>query len=198
MYINTQTKQYPVSESEIRSAFSNTSFPVPFQAPEEYAVVFTAPKPEYDQVIKACVEDTPELTDKGTWQQTWKIIPAFTEYTDEEGVLHTVQEQEAAAIARDAAEKAQRLQESVTTSTQQRLDTFAKTRNYDGVLSACTYATSTVLKFKTEGQYCVEARDATWAKLYEILAEVQSGQRPVPNGYADIEGELPALEWPTI
>lgn len=198
MYINTKTKQYPISEQDIRNANPNTSFPAVFQAPDEYAVVFPVPKPEYNAVTEVAIESTPELTKKGTWQQTWQVLPAFKDYTDEEGVLHTAQEQLDAAIARDAAEKAQRLQENVTTSTQQRLDDFAGTRNYDGILSACTYATSTVLKFKTEGQYCVEARDATWAKLYEILAEVQSGARPLPKGYADIEGELPVLEWPTI
>jgi hypothetical protein len=198
MYINTKTKQYPISEQDIRNVNPNTSFPAVFQAPDEYAIVFAVPKPEYNRVTEVVIETAPELTKKGTWQQTWEVRTAFRDYTDEEGVLHTAQEQLDAAIARDAAEKAERLQENVTTSTQQRLDDFAKTRNYDGILSACTYATSTVLKFKTEGQYCVEARDATWAKLYEILAEVQSGQRPVPNGYADIKGELPALEWPTI
>lgn len=90
------------------------------------------------------------------------------------------------------------VQEQIVTATQQRLDDFARTRNYDGILSACTYATSTVPKFKTEGQYCVEARDETWAKLYEIMDEVQSGVRPPPTGYDDIEPELPVLEWPAI
>jgi hypothetical protein len=90
------------------------------------------------------------------------------------------------------------VQEQIVAATQQRLDDFAKTRNYDGILSACTYATSTVPNFKTEGQYCVEARDQTWAKLYEIMDEVQSGVRPPPTGYDDIEPELPVLEWQTI
>lgn len=88
------------------------------------------------------------------------------------------------------------IQAEVVKKTQERLDNFARTRNYDGILSACTYATSTVPKFQVEGQYCVVARDATWTKLYEILAEVQSGTRPLPSGYSDIESELPALVWP--
>jgi hypothetical protein len=29
-----------------------------------------------------------------------------------------------------------------------------------------------------------------------MLAEVLAGTRPMPSGYADIEGELPALSWP--
>ena len=88
------------------------------------------------------------------------------------------------------------LQAEIVTATQQRLDDFARTRNYDGILSLCTYATSTVPKFQAEGQYGVTARDATWATLYQILAEVEAGTRPVPSGCADIEPDLPALAWP--
>lgn len=88
------------------------------------------------------------------------------------------------------------VKEEIVQSTQKRLDDFAKTRNYDGILSACTYATSTVPKFQIEGRYCVEARDSTWARLYQILDEVGADTRPMPTGYADIEPELPALIWP--
>lgn len=96
----------------------------------------------------------------------------------------------------EIAAKKQQIIDGIAQSTQARLDDFAKTRNYDGILSLCTYSTSTNAKFQSEGQYGVEARDATWAKLYEIMADVESGARPLPNGYADIEAELPALEWP--
>lgn len=90
----------------------------------------------------------------------------------------------------------EQLQRNFTAAIQQRLDTFAQTRNYDSILSACTYATSTVAKFKTEGQACVNLRDATWAAAYAILAAVQAGKRPMPTSLADIEADLPALEWP--
>lgn len=78
---------------------------------------------------------------------------------------------------------------------QKRLDDFARTRNYDGILSAATYATSTATTFKAEGQYAVEARDMTWAKAYEILAEVISGNRAAPT-LNELLAELPPLEWP--
>ena len=81
-------------------------------------------------------------------------------------------------------------------ATQARLDTFARTRNYDGILSACTYATSTNPRFSAEGQYCVTARDATWSALYVVMAEVEAGTRLMPTGYQDIEPDLPALVWP--
>lgn len=98
--------------------------------------------------------------------------------------------------AEEAAKAGERLMQSIVDATQQRLDDFARTRNYDGILSLCTYATSANPKFKQEGLYGVEVRDSTWAKLYEILAEVESGVRPIPSGYAEIESELPQLAWP--
>ncbi len=88
------------------------------------------------------------------------------------------------------------LKASITAATQQRLDDFARTRLYDDILSACTYANSAVPKFRNEGQYCVNARDATWAKLYQIMYGALAGTRPIPAGYADIEADLPPLEWP--
>ena len=36
------------------------------------------------------------------------------------------------------------LQAMVVQATQERLDDFARTRNYDGILSACTYATQQI------------------------------------------------------
>ena len=84
----------------------------------------------------------------------------------------------------------------IVQATQTRLDAFAQGRNYDGILSACSYATSTVPKFQAEGQYCVQARDATWAALYAILAQVQAGERLPPQSYADLQAQLPILAWP--
>ena len=78
---------------------------------------------------------------------------------------------------------------------QARLDAWAQSRGYDGILSACTYATSQVPRFRAEGQRCVDLRDQTWARLYEILAEVEAGTRPVPLSLAEIEADLPALTW---
>ena len=82
-----------------------------------------------------------------------------------------------------------------TAAVQKHLDDFARTRGYDGIMSAATYATSTVPKFKAEGQYAVEARDATWAKCYEVLAAVEAGSRPMPT-LDKLLAELPVLTWP--
>lgn len=196
MYINIDTNAYPLSEQEIKAAFPNTSFPVPFTPPDGYAWVFPTPQPVFDPVIRVARETAPELTVKGTWEQRWEVVPRFTEYTDEQGVTHTVAEQEAAAIAADQAAKAQALQASVVAATQAKLDAFARERGYDDIKSASDYAGCSVLKFNTEGTYCRDARAETWAKLYDMLAEVQAGTRPMPSGFADVEPELPALVWP--
>ena len=91
-----------------------------------------------------------------------------------------------------------KLQTDILAATQGALDAFAQTRNYSGILSACTYKDSAVPQFAAEGAYCVQLRDQTWATLYEMLAEVQAGSRAIPAGYADIAGELPvsSAAWP--
>jgi len=48
-----------------------------------------------------------------------------------------------------------------------------------------------------EGQFMVEARDATWATGYEILNAVLSGQRPMPS-IEEVIAELPPLAWPEV
>ena len=90
------------------------------------------------------------------------------------------------------------IQNEIVNKVQERLDSFARSKGYDGILSACTYATSSAVKFKVEGQYCVDSRDRTWGALYQILAEVQNGTRPIPSCYEDIEKDLPVLAWPSL
>ena len=165
---------------DYRDAFPNTSFPLSgpsdeFLASEGYTKV-NAFK-DHDRATQKLVSCDPYY--EAPWVYTVKVEAKTAE-----------------ELATEAEATQNKLIASVTQSVQQRLDDFAKTRNYDGILSACTYATSTVPKFQSEGQYAVNARDVTWAKLYEVMAEVESGTRPVLSGYSDIEPELPVLEWP--
>lgn len=91
--------------------------------------------------------------------------------------------------------QAEQLQHAVSNAVQKRLDEFARTRGYDGILSAASYATSNNPRFAAEGQRAVDARDAHWATCYEIMAAVQGGQRPMPT-LEQVIAELPALAWP--
>lgn len=107
-------------------------------------------------------------------------IPGLTEVSDPRPEIPAVDQ-----IERD-----------IVVMTQNRLDAFAQTRGYDGILSASTYATSAVDRFRAEGQYCVDARDATWNALYQLMTEVQAGNAPMPAGFSGVEPLLPVLSWP--
>ena len=73
MYLNITTLQR-TSESEIRSAFPNTSFPQPFSPPEGYTVLFATPQPTHDPITQMVREATSVLTDKGHWEQLWEVV----------------------------------------------------------------------------------------------------------------------------
>lgn len=113
----------------------------------------------------------------------WTYVWTLRDRTPEEAAAYVAEQQAA-------------VQNEIVQRTQERLDAFAQTRGYDGILSLCTYAASSVAQFQAEGQYGVNARDATWGTLYQVLAEIQAGTRAMPTGYADIEPDLPTLTWP--
>lgn len=174
---------FPYSIGDLRRDNPQTSFPKSLSnellaSYSVYPVAEPAP-PAYDSRTQLARRNDLPTFSGGVW------VLGFT-------VINKTPEE----VAAFDAEQAEGLKNSISEQTQARLDDFARTRNYDGMLSLCTYATSTNPTFAAEGQYGVEARDATWAKLYEMLAEVGAGTRPVPSGFADIEPELPELIWP--
>lgn len=87
------------------------------------------------------------------------------------------------------------LKYSVIQGAQLLLDEFARSRGYDDILSACSYASSAVPSFAAEGQRCMELRDQMWTKLNQMLMEVESGKRPVPAKLDDVLIDLPVLAW---
>lgn len=96
--------------------------------------------------------------------------------------------------AQQAAEQ-QRIIRDLTTAVQAHLDATARTRNYDGILSACTYATSTNSQFAAEGQACVQWRDACWFACYGVMNSAQLGGRETPTS-EQLIAELPPMVWP--
>ena len=182
MWINPITQQVYATHSEIRSAFPQVSLPADITdaliAELEIVPLLATAPPAIDRLTQSLTRDGCELVD-GQWQYKWTVT-AF----------------DADTVAANQAADAARIQAAIITATQLRLDTFAQSRHYDGILSACTYATSGVLKFAAEGQCCVDARDATWSALYTIMAEVIAGTRAMPESFADVSPLLPALAWP--
>ena len=74
------------------------------------------------------------------------------------------------------------------------LDRTAHERGYDGILSLCSYATSSNSQFSAEGQAGVNWRDAVWGACYQLLAAVESGSS-VPE-ISDFISTLPSIVWP--
>ena len=65
--------------------------------------VFAAPRPtpaEWNRIVRDGVE-----FDGSRWVEKWAEVPMFVEYTDEEGVTVTVQEQIDARVAAEASER---------------------------------------------------------------------------------------------
>ena len=94
-------------------------------------------------------------------------------------------------------ESPEQMQARYTALAQQALDSFARTRGYDGIMSACSYYGSGDRQFAAEAAYCMNLRDHTWRKGHEILNAVKAGDMELPNE-ADFLSMLPTAEaeWP--
>lgn len=77
----------------------------------------------------------------------------------------------------------------------EKLDKFAQEREYDGIVSLTTYATSAQEKFRVEGQRGVDLRDETYAALHMYLGQMMTGQAYVPKSLREVDSILPALTW---
>lgn len=87
---------------------------------------------------------------------------------------------------------AELIQQDFTNAIQSYLDTKAQELNYDSCLSVCSYVDTGVARFDCEGAAFRHWRSAVWAKGYEILAQVQSGERGIPTT-EELFAELPEL-----
>jgi len=175
MFINELTLEYPIYEGDIKALYPNTSWSNEQFVPPPPFKPLIATSPPLVGLFEVAEESTP-VFEEGQWKIGWSTRQATL------GEINII---------------VNRIKNTIIGEVQNRLDEFARTRNYDGILSACTYATSTIPNFAAEGQYCVNARDATWTTLYSIMAAVQAQLQPMPTSYNDIESELPELVWPT-
>ena len=85
------------------------------------------------------------------------------------------------------------LQTQYTALIQSMLDKEARKLGYDNCNSVCTYDNTGVQKFDDEGKAFKKWRSAVWAKGYEILESVKSGDIPIPTEQELID-MLPKLE----
>lgn len=176
-------------EDEFRALHPSTSFPpqLTVELLNDFGAdpVLEGPQATGGEFWQYSMRQGVERDGEGRWFTKYVLGPIFSDPAEQ-----------AAYIAQKTAEKNKALQESIVAAAQKRLDDFAQTRNYDDIKSACDYAGCSVQKFSVEGQYCKDKRAETWLKLYQMLGEVEAGTRPMPTSFADVEPELPALEWP--
>jgi hypothetical protein len=141
----------------------------------DIVVPSVAVKPTHNSNTHFCeINELPDFVD-GQWVLTWTIKPLSADQ-----------------LAEHARERIAEIKAAI----QQRLDQFAQGRYYNDITSACTYATSKNATFAAEGQYCVDARDATWGTAFQILKDFEAGDISLPE-VTDVEAALPPLQWPT-
>lgn len=78
---------------------------------------------------------------------------------------------------------------------QNRLDNWARTKEYDGILSATSYVSSTNPNRAAEGTKAVLNRDQTWDAMYAYMDKVTGKTVPVPMKESEILEQLPELTW---
>ena len=77
----------------------------------------------------------------------------------------------------------------------EQLNAFAQTRDYDDIVSLCSYATDPEPDHAAEGQHGVALRSQVWAAIRDYQKDVISGAKPVPRFESDIFEVVPALTW---
>lgn len=181
MLIAIQNPDASFSLKEHREAFPNPSFPPSGPSLDFYAANNCFPV----SLSKPCDLDTHRLVS----------VPPYLE----DGTVFTVQVVNLSTdeMAQINATKTAKFIRSVEESAQAMLDAFARTKNYDGILSATTYAASSVPSFAADGAYAVLVRDQVWAALYALMEHIKAGIVPMPTSFEiDVKPVLPVLAWP--
>lgn len=169
---NDQVAEYPLTESQIKARFSNTSFVVgQFEPPEGYVEVVVNPQPQIDPMLGVAYQAAPAFID-GAWRVTWIIRPP----TEQEIAVA-----QAALIASYIAEM------------EAMYDAVAQSRRYDNRIT-CALRAGYPGPFQAEGQAFALWMDACNALGYQIMAEVMAGTRTLPSK-EELLAELPAAPW---
>lgn len=176
----------PLSEINLRQLFPELkSGYLLFQDLEGtgYEGFMLTPMPINEDPTKKVVQLSPNLRNADDlWEQRWGIV-------DRDDLTEEEREELSAQYAAFQKEKISFI---LTDAVQQHMDSKAKLYRYDDIRSAVSYATSTHPKFGPEGIAFRDWRDAVWTRCYEILAEVEAGERQIPTT-EEIVAELPEL-----
>lgn len=170
-----QIVEFPISN--LRARFPNISFPkkiTELNLPSNVVLVTIEPKPTISLLQEAELSNPGYNTTKGKWTREW-IIRDKTALEIEEFKPEVIKKIKAQA--------------------QESLDSFARSKGYDDIVSACSYANSTIPSYAQEGARAVELRDLTWSTLHQYLTDVEAGVKPLPTTEEEIVALIPELTW---
>ena len=95
-----------------------------------------------------------------------------------------------------AAERLKQTRTSLTQALQDYLDETAQERDYDGIVSLCSYATSTSSHYGPEGRSSVAFRDAVWDYGNQIVNDYMAGTLTTIPTREEIVAGAPKIVWP--
>ena len=132
--------------------------------------------------------------------ETWQVVPDWRGhgYYTQDGKRHEITELGVAptddALDEPPPPTAEQIKQRLQARVQLWLDEQARALGYDDIKSAVSYAEEpAVPQFQQEGRALRRLRSLAWARCYEILNEVQAGQRPIPTE-EELIAEMEALK----
>ena len=106
-----------------------------------------------------------------------------------------ITDEEAAELGKPAPPTLEEQQAMFLAAIDEYMDAFARSRGYDDMRSAASWAGDEDPIFGIEGDYAKQMRSRIYRQSYAILGDVLSGKRPMPT-IEEVLAELPTLEWP--
>ena len=122
-------------------------------------------------------------------------MPDFKDFTDESGVLHTKEQLEEAYHYEIERQRLNGVENLIIRELQKKLDAFVRIKKYDNVEKVYMRATLFGSVFQEECFHAAIRMDEYWKAYIDIFAQVKMGLRSHPESFAEIEHELPVLEW---
>lgn len=199
MYKDEIEKSVSELKREFNLNFKDTNTVVKWLEREGWVVVLPTPKPECGELERP-VRNGVSIDSLGNTVQAWKIVDMFSDYTNEDGVIITKNEQETEYLANKQAEyqesKIKEVTTTIDTLIQSKIDEYNKA---NGVMFADI---NSIFKYTADINYthynfCNAItlwNIAVWEKARTIQVEVFLGNRGEPTT-EELLAELPVLTY---
>ncbi len=135
--------------------------------------------------------DTGRLCDIVAPGAEFPVHPAMQWVDAPDDVAHDTHHWDGMAVVSNSAPPADEIAAALESSVQAHLDATARTRRYDNIVSACSYA-GAANRFQTESVAFIQWRAAVWDYCYAALDAVLAGTRAVPTA-DELIAELPVF-----